>query len=127
MTNTWPKFLPPDEIPTVVCLCGSTRFPDAFELANMHESMRGHLVISVGLFGHGDKPVGAMFLTSDGNENTEEKKMLDKLHYRKIDLADEILVINVGGYVGSSTKREIEYAEMSDKTVRYMFDVAARS
>lgn len=123
LDGIWPKFLEPEERPTVVCLCGSTRFPEAFELANAHESMLGHLVISVGLFGHGDKPTGAMFLTSDGNEATKEKKMLDQLHFRKIDLSDEILVINVGGYVGSSTKREIEYAEASDKRVRYAYDV----
>lgn len=124
LKGIWPEHLTPEEIPTVVCLCGSTRFPDAFELANMHESMKGNLVISVGLFGHGDKPIGAKFLTSDGNEATAEKKLLDKLHYRKIDLADEILVINVGGYIGSSTKREIAYARAGDKPIRYMFGEA---
>lgn len=88
--------------------------------------MRGRLVISLGLFGHADRPMGSQFLTSDGDESTPEKQGLDQLHYRKIDMADEILVINVGGYVGSSTKREIAYARAHGKRVRWMFpdDVA---
>jgi hypothetical protein len=113
------------EAPRVVCLCGSTRFQSAFELANFHESMMGRLVISVGLFGHADHPPGARHLTSDGDERTPEKQALDQLHYRKIDLADEILVINVGGYVGSSTRREIAYAREHSKDVRWLFPDAA--
>lgn len=105
----------------IITLCGSSRFPNAFHLANAHFSMLGHVVISLGLFGHADHPQGAKFLTSDGNEATEEKQALDRLHFRKIDLADEIFVINVGGYVGSSTKREIEYARYLGKPVRYLF------
>src|SRR6266496_1102237 len=95
---------------SVVCLCGSTRFRSAFELANMDETLRGNLVISVGLFGHSDHPDGSRFLAADGDESTAVKQDLDALHFRKIDLADEVLVVNVGGYVGSSTKREITYA-----------------
>lgn len=110
-----------EPLPDVVTLCGSTRFPDAFDLANMHLSMLGKLVISVGLKGHADEPRGARFLTSDGDESTPEKRNLDTLHYRKIDLADTIYVINVGGYVGSSTKREIAYARAHDKRVEWMF------
>lgn len=84
--------------------------------------MRGHLVISLGLFGHADEPRGAKFLTSDGDESTPGKRALDELHYRKIDLADEILVVNVGDYIGSSTRREIEYAEAAGKPVSFMFE-----
>lgn len=73
--------------------------------------MEGNIIISVGLFGHsGDVEVWA--------EGTKE--MLDDMHLRKIDLADEIFVINVGGYIGSSTKTEIEYAEKTGKPVRYL-------
>lgn len=111
--------------PAVVCLCGSTRWPQAFELANMHLSLRGKIVISVGMHGHADQPTGARFLTSDGDESTPEKQGLDKLHFRKIDLADEIYVVNVGGYVGSSTRREIAYARSQSKAVRFMFPDAA--
>lgn len=110
---------------TTICLCGSTRFPDAFALANADLSMRGHIVIGLGLFGHADEPRGARFLTSDGDEKTPGKQGLDKLHFAKIDLADEIFVINVGGYIGSSTRREIEYAEKQGKRVSYMFDHAS--
>ena len=105
----------------IITLCGSSRFPEAFHLANAHFSMLGHVVISLGLFGHADQPVGSRFLTSDGNEDTTAKQALDKLHFKKINLADMIYVINVGGYVGSSTKREVEFARQNSKPVRYMF------
>lgn len=91
----------------------------------MHLSLQGKIVISVGMHGHADLPIGARFLTSDGDEATPEKQGLDQLHFRKIDLADEIFVINVGGYVGSSTKREIAYARTQGKAVRFMFPDAA--
>lgn len=105
----------------VVTLCGSTRFPDAFALANMHLSLRGKIVIGLGMLGHADEPRGARFLTSDGDETTEHKRALDELHFRKIDASDYIYVVNVGGYVGSSTRREIAYAEHTGKRVEWMF------
>jgi hypothetical protein len=104
-----------------ITLCGSSRFPEAFALANMHLSMLGHIVIGLGCFGHADHPTGARFLTSDGDETTPEKQSLDQLHFRKIDLADEIFVVNPGGYIGSSTKREIAHAEQQGKAVNYLF------
>ena len=74
-------------------------------------TLEGNIVISVGLFGHsGDDEVWI--------EGTKE--MLDDMHKRKIDMADEIFVINVGGYVGSSTQSEIEYAMATGKIVRYL-------
>lgn len=105
----------------IITLCGSSRFAEAFHLANAHLSMRGHVVISLGLFGHADQPMGSKFLTSDGNEDAESKKALDALHFRKIDLSDAIFVVDVGGYVGSSTRREIQYANDTGKKVYYMF------
>lgn len=51
---------------------------------------------------------------------SKTKKMLDDMHKRKIDMADYIYVINVGGYIGESTKSEIDYAELHDKTVKYL-------
>lgn len=107
----------------VITLCGSSRFPEAFHLANAHYSMLGHVVISLGLFGHADQPTGAKFLTSDGDESTKAKQSLDELHFEKIRMCDLIFVINVGGYIGSSTKREIEYAKSLGKHVKYMFTV----
>lgn len=110
--------------PLVTTLCGSTRFPDAFHLANMHLSLQGRIVISCGMLGHADQPEGAKFICSDGNENDAVKQGLDQLHYRKIDISDGIYVCNVGGYIGSSTAREIKYAHNTGKTVEYMFPEA---
>ena len=107
--------------PKVVTLCGSSRFPEAFHLANLHLTMQGHIVISLGAFAHADQPAGARFLLSDGDESTTQKRSIDELHFRKIDLADEIFVVNVGGYVGDSTRREIAYAEAAGKVVNWMF------
>ena len=74
-------------------------------------TLEGNIVISVGLFGHsGDDEVWT--------EGTKE--MLDQMHLRKIDMADEIYVINVGGYIGESTRREIEYAKRNGRVVRYL-------
>ena len=95
----------------IITLCGSTRFRDEFLAAQKRLTLEGNIVISVGLFGHsGDEEVWL--------EKT--KLMLDDMHKRKIDLADEIFVINVGGYVGSSTSSEIEYALMTNKAVNYL-------
>ena len=95
----------------VITLCGSTRFKDAFMEAQKRLTLAGNIVISVGLFGHsGDAEVWT--------EGT--KDLLDDMHKRKIDMADEIFVINVGGYIGSSTRSEIEYAMATGKTVNYL-------
>ena len=95
----------------VITLCGSTRFKDAFMDAQKQLTLDGNIVISVGLFGHsGDDEVWTEGI----------KEMLDDMHKRKIDMADEIFVINVGGYIGPSTRSEIEYAKMTGKTVRYL-------
>ena len=130
--------------PKVVCLCGSTRFREAFERAARQETLAGKIVLSVGLFGH-----------AEGMDMSGPvKKMLDELHLRKIDMADEVLALDVPcrtcpkcgtrwthgggvqvlacscgediegvepvGYVGESTRREIAYAESRGKPVRYL-------
>jgi hypothetical protein len=95
----------------VITLCGSTKFKDAFLEAQKQLTLQGIIVISVGLFGHsGDNEVWT--------EGTKE--MLDDMHKRKIDMADEIYVVNVDGYIGSSTKSEIEYALAKGKKVNYL-------
>lgn len=96
--------------PIIVCLCGSTRFKDAFEKAERDETLAGKIVLTVGLFGHLEG------LDMSGST----KQMLDELHLRKIDKADEVLVINVGNYVGESTSREIDYAKNNGKKIRYL-------
>ena len=95
----------------VITLCGSTRFKDAFMEAQKRLTLAGNIVISVGLFGH-----------SDDNEVWTEgtKEMLDDMHKRKIDMADKIFVINVGGYIGDSTQSEIDYAAKLGKDIRYL-------
>ena len=95
----------------VITLCGSTRFKDEFMGVQKRLTLEGNIVISVGLFGHsGDNEVWI--------EGTKE--MLDDMHLRKIDMADEIYVINVDGYIGTSTRNEIEYAKRTGKVVRYL-------
>ena len=95
----------------VITLCGSTRFKEQFIETQKRLTLEGCIVISVGLFGHsGDEEVW----------NPGTKEMLDDMHKRKIDMADEIFVINVGGYIGESTKSEIAYAEKNGKKVNYL-------
>ncbi len=102
----------------VITLCGSTRFKDAFMKAQKDLTLAGNIVINVGLFGHsGDNEV---WESMDEGTLTKTKEMLDDMHKRKIDMADEIFVINVGEYIGSSTKSEIEYAKATGKAVRYL-------
>ena len=104
----------------VITLCGSTRFKDAFAKAQKRLTLNGNIVISVGLFGHsGDNEV---WEGMSEDTLTKTKEMLDDMHLRKIDMADEIFVINVGGYIGSSTRSEIEYARKIGKVVRYLED-----
>jgi hypothetical protein len=100
----------------IVCLCGSTRFYEAFQQANYRETMAGKIVLSVGHYPHST--------TQAHGENVgctpEQKLKLDELHLTKIDLADEVLILNVGGYIGESTAREISYARSLGKTVRFL-------
>src|SRR6266487_4679150 len=97
--------------PTVVCLCGSTRFSEAFREANLQETLAGKIVLSIGCDFKSDSALG--FTESD-------KARMDRLHLRKIDLADEVLILNVGGYVGISTAREILYSIRKYKTLRFL-------
>ncbi len=98
--------------PKIVCLCGSTKFKQQFIKTNFKETMKGHIVISVGWFGHAD---GEIYTPTP-----EEKIALDELHKRKIDLADEVLVLNIDGYIGESTRSEIDYAVEQGKRIRYI-------
>lgn len=101
----------------VITLCGSTRFKEDFLREQKRLTLEGNIVISVGLFGHsGDSEV---WEGMDENTLTQTKIMLDDMHKRKIDMADEIFVINTGGYIGESTRSEIAYAQETGKAVRY--------
>ena len=95
----------------VITLCGSTRFKEQYLEAQKRLTLEGNIIISVGLFGHsGDEETWAPGV----------KEMLDNMHKRKIDMADAIYVINVGGYIGESTRSEIDYAKSHGKEVIYL-------
>lgn len=105
------------ERPEIVCLCGSTRFTDEMREANRELTFAGVIVVAPGVFSHSE-PHEAI--------TDEQKAMLDVLHLRKIDLADRILVVNPGGYIGDSTSREIVYARAAGKPVAFTDPVSCR-
>ncbi|KIE23048.1 hypothetical protein LK08_32100 [Streptomyces sp. MUSC 125] len=91
--------------PEIVCICGSTRFADEMRAVNRDLTFAGIIVVAPG--------------EADGPVTDEQKTVLDALHLRKIDLADRVLVVNPGGYVGESTSREIEYSHATGKPVSF--------
>lgn len=108
--------LDPDDLagnPHIVTICGSTRFRAEIAEANRRLTTGGYVVLAPGVFAH------------DGDEITDQQKAaLDRLHLQKIDLAGWIYVVNPGGYVGESTRREIDYAQQTGKTVQYLAALA---
>lgn len=102
--------------PEVVTLCGSTRFYEAFQEANYRLTMEDKIVLSVGFYPHSSELAHGQSLECDD----EQKKKLDELHKRKIDMSDRIFVLNVGGYIGESTRSEIWYAQAQGKPVDYL-------
>lgn len=103
-------------MPKVVCLCGSTRFHATFEEANLSETLEGHIVLSIGCNLKSDDEV---FKGMAPAALRLIKAKLDVLHLHKIEMSDEILVINEDGYIGESTEREIEYARSIGVGIRY--------
>ncbi len=97
----------------IVCLCGSTKFKEAFEKANKEETSNGNIVLTVAMFGH----------LECLDMNSETKKTFDMVHFDKILLSDEVFVLNVNGYIGESTKNEIDFAIKNNKKIRYLEDV----
>lgn len=97
--------------PKIVTICGSTQFRAEIAEANRMLTLAGHMVFAPGVFAH------------DGDEITDEQKQeLDRLHFKKIDLARWIYVVNPGGYIGESTRREIDYARSVGKGVLALVD-----
>jgi hypothetical protein len=93
----------------VITLCGSTKFKEQFEKANAFLTLKGNIVISLGFFEQ-----------SEGIEITKEQaELFEKIHYEKINMSDEIFVIDVNGYIGNSTRKEIEYAKQHGKSIGY--------
>lgn len=103
--------------PRVVTLCGSTKFKDAYEEAQLQETLAGKIVLTVGGYLHKDERTRQLM------EQDNNKARVDELHFRKIDMSDEILVLNVGGYIGYSTEREIAYARSRGLRIRYLVEV----
>ena len=94
----------------IICLCGSTKFKAEFEKANRQLTLKGYIVLAPGVFMH-----------SDGTRLTTDQKIkLDQLHKIKIDMSDQIFVVAVGGYIGPSTRSEIDYAEKLGKRITYL-------
>ena len=94
----------------IVCICGSTRFKQTWIIENARLTGEGNIVLSVGLWGHHERKF----------PDDKTKLFLDELHKRKIDLCDWIWVLDVGGYIGESTRSEIDYALRKLKIVRYL-------
>ena len=97
----------------IVCLCGSTRFFEAYAEANLEETLAGKIVLTVGCMTRSDAELGI-------EQDSDTKAKLDQLHLRKIDLCDEVLILNVDGYVGESTWGELCYAVGLLKRVRFL-------
>ncbi|UNZ15731.1 hypothetical protein [Streptomyces sp. 891-h] len=91
--------------PEIVCICGSTRFVDEMRAANRDLTLAGVIVVAPG--------------EADELITDKQKKALGALHLRKIDLADRVLVVNPGGYIGESTSREIDYAHATGKPISF--------
>lgn len=102
--------------PTIVCLCGSTRFYKEFQRANYELTMKGEIVLSVGFYMHSSQDAHGEAVGC----TPEQKEELDQLHFRKIELADYVYVINVGGYIGESTRNEIHHAQSLGKRIEYL-------
>ncbi|MFF3967927.1 hypothetical protein ACFYZI_41025 [Streptomyces griseorubiginosus] len=100
--------------PPIVALCGSTRFWDQLAEANLDETAAGRIVLAPGCNMKQPHP-----LWEDPDRADQLKQQLDELHRRKIDLADEVLIVNPGGYIGDSTRSEIAYARSLGKPIRY--------
>lgn len=103
------------DFPEVITLCGSSRFKDEINAANARLTLEGKLVISLGLFGQTEMPDEDW-----STRGTDRKIMLDELHKRKIDISDSIYVVNPGGYIGDSTRSEIDYAYSKGKSINYL-------
>ena len=99
--------------PEIVCICGSTRFVDQMSAANRDLTFAGVVVLAPGVFRRPEDHEAGESIT------TEQKTALDALHLRKIDLADRVLVVNPGGYIGESTSREIAYARAAGKPISF--------
>lgn len=101
----------------IVCLCGSTRFSEAYQYANLTQTLAGNIVLTIGCDMKSDH---ALFDGMSEQEKENIKRNLDRLHFDKIAMSDVVLILNVDGYIGESTRNEIAFAESLGKIVRYL-------
>ena len=94
----------------IITLCGSIKFKDEFMRVQEEFTLDGNIVLTPNFFNNIKK--------EEIDEKT--KKMLDEMHKQKIDMSVEIYIINVGGYIGESTKSEIKYAKERGKRISYL-------
>ncbi len=97
----------------VITLCGSIKFKNEFMKVQEELTLDGNIVF-----------IPNFFNNLKGEINKETKKMLDEMHRQKIDMSNEVYVINCGGYIGESTKSEIEYAKANGKMISYLEDIS---
>lgn len=102
-----------DENPKIVCYCGSLRVAkEAFQKAEYESVLNGEIaLLPCCTFVDIQRQYGA---------ESNYKQIADELHKRKIDLSDEVFILNVGGYIGESTRNEIQYAEEIGKPIKYL-------
>lgn len=106
-------FLPQQEY---ITLCGSTKFKAVFEEINKLLTLNGNVVYSLAVFAHADNII----------LNEDEIETLHNVHKCKILKSDAIFVIDVDGYIGENTKKEIDFAEAHDMIIHYFsnyFDI----
>ncbi len=103
-------------MPRIVCLCGSTRFWQEFQQKGLKFTLDGEIVLSIGI----TAPDAFTFAHASDKEGKALKKKLDQLHFHKIDLADRVFILNVDGYIGPSTRRELAYSIATNKRVDFL-------
>jgi hypothetical protein len=101
--------------PKIICLCGSSRFVDVMAVKSWELEKEGNIALSLHLL-----PEWYDAMPDHQAEAEGVKDHMDELHKRKIDLADEILICNCQGYIGESTRSEIQYAIEHGKPVTYL-------
>lgn len=108
--------------PKIICICGSTRFSDLHAIAKWNFEKKGKAIcLMINYLPEWYcKQEGWRIETGHVGEQAGVKEVLDELHKRKIDICDEVFVVNYQGYIGESTKDEIEYATKLGKPIRYM-------
>lgn len=106
--------------PKIICLCGSTRFTEEMLVKQWELTKQGFIVLSW-------CALPDWYFSGDDKAHIGDqegvKEIVDTVHLRKIDLADEVFVINKDGYIGESTRREIEYAKNKGKPIKYLEEI----